>query len=160
MVERIVRAIAAFTLVVFSCAASAQDAVVESWPREIDTERGLVVLYQPQLDKLEGPEMSARMAVSITPASQSEPVFGAVWLDARIETDLDTRTVEILEIKVPRVRFPDATDAQERDLAALLTREIPSWDMSLSLDRLAAMLDLAESRRMIAQGLDDTPPKI
>ena len=32
--------------------------------------------------------------------------------------------------------------------------------MNLSIDRLAAMLDLTESRRRITEGLDDTPPKI
>jgi len=81
-------------------------------------------------------------------------------LKARIETDLDSRTVEILEIEVPRVRFRNATEEPSQEFAASLTREITSWDMSLSLDRLAAMLDLTETRRRIAEGLDDTPPKI
>jgi len=152
--------VSAVVVQLFACAVSAQDAVVEGWPREIDTARGLVVLYQPQLDELEGPKMTARMAVSITPSGQSSPVFGAVWLDARIETDVDARTVEILEVEVPRARFPDATDEQQEEFAALLAREIPSWNMTLSLDRLSAMLEIVESRRMIAEGLDDTAPTI
>ncbi len=133
---------------------------VEGWPREIDTDQGLVVLYQPQLDAFEGNQMEARMAVSVTPEGKDEPVFGAVWLKARVETDLDTRTVEILEVDVPQVRFPNATEAQEQEFSQHLEREIPSWDLDLSLDRLLAMLDLAESRRQSAEGFDNNPPEI
>ena len=42
----------------------------------------------------------------------------------------------------------------------LLTKEMPTWDMSMSLDRLAAMLDIAEKQVLAAEGFDDTPPKI
>ena len=132
----------------------------ESWPREIDTDRGLVVMYQPQVDRLEGNILYARAAVSVTETGGSEPVFGAVWLECRIDTDLDLRLVELKEIRVPRVRFPDATPEQEQALIDLLTREMPTWEVDLSLDRLIALLDLAEKQTLAAEGFDNAPPKI
>jgi hypothetical protein len=132
----------------------------EGWPREIDTAKGLVVLYQPQLDVFEGNHLEARAAVSVIPTGKTEPVFGAVWLKSLVETDLDTRTVEILDVEVPRVRFPGSTAEQEQDLSQFLERQIPNWDMSLSLDRLLAMMELVDKRRMVDEGFDNTPPKI
>jgi hypothetical protein len=152
------------SLIVFSAwtttVAWSQEEDIEGWPREIDTAKGLVVIYQPQLDRFEGNAMEARAAVSITPKSRTEPVFGAVWLKAHVATDFDTRTVEIVDVQVPKVKFPDATEEQEQEFSEHLAQQIPTWDLSLSLDRLLAMLDLADTRRMVAEGFDDKPPKI
>jgi hypothetical protein len=132
----------------------------EEWPREIETDKGLVVMYQPQIDRLEGNNLHGRAAVSVTAKGGSEPVFGAVWMEIRIETDIDARVVDFLEIRVPKVRFPDATPEQEQGLIDLLTREMPTWNIELSLDRLIAALDLAERQSVTAEGFDDSPPKI
>ena len=132
----------------------------EEWPREIETDKGLVVMYQPQVDRLEGNILHGRAAVSVTAKGGSEPVFGAVWMEIRIETDIDARMVDFGEIRVPKVRFPDATPEQEQGLIDLLTREMPTWNIELSLDRLIAALDLAERQSVTAEGFDDTPPRI
>ncbi|MGB3562000.1 MAG: hypothetical protein WBC09_02970, partial [Thermoanaerobaculia bacterium] len=118
----------------------------EGWPREIETADGLVVMYQPQLDSLEGDILAGRAAVAVIPPTTKEPVFGAAWLEARIETDLDTRMVAMADIRVPRVHFPDATPEQEQGLIDLLTREMPSWNLDMSLDRMLAALELAEAQ--------------
>ena len=131
-----------------------------AWPREIETVGGLVVMYQPQIDSLEGDILKGRAAVMIKPKDGGEPVFGAVWTETRITTDLDGREVLFEDIRVPRVRFPDATPEQEQRLIDLLTREIPTWDLDLSLDRLIALLDLAEVQTRAAEGLDNSAPKI
>ena len=132
----------------------------ENWPREIETEKGLVVLYQPQVDALEGDVLTGRSAVSIKPTGQDEPIFGAAWLEGRIASDYDTRTVTFDEIRVPRVRFQDATDEQQQELADLLTAEIPTWDVELSLDELMASLEIAEQQGLAAENFDDSPPII
>lgn len=132
----------------------------QGWPRAIETPKGSIVIYQPQVDTFEGNELTSRAAVSVTPTGKTEPVFGVVWVNARVDTDRDTRRVRILDIKVPTVRFPNATEEQEKDFTALLEREIPSWHMTISLDRLLAMLDVADTQRMTAEGFNNTPPKI
>ena len=132
----------------------------DGWPRELMTNKGLVVIYQPQLDALGGNQLAARAAVSVTPTGKTEPIFGTVWIEARVETDRDEREVALLDLKIPEVRFPDATDDQRRQMADLLTREMPKWQMTISLDRLAVMLELAERQRVASDGFDNDPPKI
>lgn len=152
--------IVAFALLALGGAGVMWALEAEEWPREIETDQGLVVMYQPQVDRLEGNDLHARAAVSVTAKGDSEPVFGAVWMEIRIETDIDARVVDFGEIRVPRVRFPDATPEQEQGLIDLLMREMPTWDVDLSLDRLIALLDLAEKQSVTAEGFDNTPPKI
>jgi len=154
------RAIPICLVLVLFGAGAARANEPEAWPREIETEKGLVVMYQPQVDRLEGDVLHSRAAVSVTAAGDSEPIFGAVWMETRIATDLDTRVVELGEIRVPKVRFPDATPEQEQGLIDLLTREMPTWDVDLSLDRLIALLDIAEKQSLVAEDFDDAPPRI
>jgi len=91
-----------------------------SWPRDISAKKGTVEVYQPQPESFEGNRVTARAAVSVTPKGKTEPVFGVVWFDARVSTDRDERVVRILEIKVPKMAFPDATEEQKKQLGRLL----------------------------------------
>jgi len=140
-------------------AAAAADAS-EGWPREIQLPFGLVVVYQPQVDDLEGNRLSARAAVSVTLTGDETPVFGAIWIESTIATDRDARTATIGDVKVTRTRFGDATPEQEEKLARDLTAELPDWSLELSLDRLLASLATAERQRDSSSGFDDSPPKI
>ncbi len=133
----------------------------DDWPREFTTEANArVVVFQPQLDSLEGNRLSGRSAVSVTLDGADRPVFGAVWFDARIETDRDERVVEILDVQVPRVRFAEATPEQERQLAALLEKEVPKWDLRTSLDRILTALGVTEQQKRMSEGLNNRPPEI
>jgi len=132
----------------------------EGWPRELDTAKGKIVIYQPQVDGFSGDKLTSRAAVSVTPTGKTEPVFGAVWFEARIATDRDSRTVALLDLKVPQVRFPNASEENQNKLARFLEQEIPKWEMDMSLDRLLAALELAERQRGTTDELKNTPPKI
>ena len=50
-----------------------------NWPYEISTQKGLLIIYQPQPEKLDGNILHARSAVAIETGKSSEPVFGVVW---------------------------------------------------------------------------------
>lgn len=139
--------------------AQAEEEVI-GWPRQIDHPEAKVIIYQPQVDSFKGDILEARAAVSITPKGKNEPVFGAAWFKARVETDRDKRLVHVLEIEVPRVRFPEATPEQEKKLIAFLEKEIPKWDMSISLDRVIAGLDLAEREQLAEDNFKNDPPEI
>ena len=73
-------------------------AVVEQseWPREIVTNKGVIVVYQPQPESLDGNTLKARAAVGIEVQGQQEPVFGVIWFDARLETDRSDRTAQMI----------------------------------------------------------------
>ena len=52
-----------------------------------------VTIFQPQMEDFQENQLTARAAVAVTPANQQEPVFGAIWLQSRVETDRSARTV-------------------------------------------------------------------
>ena len=102
---------------------------VLTWPREIDTEKGNVTLYQPQLESYESNILEGRMAVSIM-LPEADMIFGAVWFKARLSTDFDKRTVVPESLEVPRVNFPDLEDKGKVDkFTTLLIKEVESWNI-------------------------------
>ncbi|MHC4120323.1 MAG: carbohydrate-binding family V/XII [Planctomycetota bacterium] len=142
------------------CLATFANAVELNWPREIQTPEAEIVMYQPQLESFKSNRLTARAAVSVTRKGEAEPVFGAVWMEARVSTDRDTRVVTLLDIDVPQTKFPDVDPAKVEKLTALLEAEIPKWEATISLDRLLTMLDLVEKEKQAAENLKSTPPKI
>jgi len=68
------------------------------WPRDLDTEKGVVTVYQPQIESFKGETLECRAAVSVQEKGKDDPpVFGAVWLKARMATDMDA-TPHALEL--------------------------------------------------------------
>jgi hypothetical protein len=115
------------------------------WPREIAVEGGAtVLLYQPQIDTFSADSIAARAAVAVLETAGAEPVFGAVWLVAQLSIDRDARVVDIAEVAVPRVRFPNASEEHQQQLARLLEQEIPTWGLTIALDRFLTALENAE----------------
>ena len=141
-------------------AAAWQDDVEDGgWPRQIDDPRATIIMYQPEIESFAGNTLSGRAAVSVTEAGSSTPVFGAVWMDSRIDTDREDRMIEIQDVSVTNVRFPNATPEQEQALSDLLEDEIPDWNLRISMDRVIASLDLA-SRERESANLRMDPPAI
>lgn len=124
----------------------AQKASDSGWPREIVVPEGVVVVYQPQPEKLEGNKLEARAAVSVELKHSGEPVFGAIWFEARLDTDRAEHMATIADVSVTRVRFPEQDEEKSQKLRALLEKEMPKWQLPISMDRLSATLELAEQR--------------
>ncbi len=132
----------------------------EDWPRQIDDDRATVVIYQPQVEVFDGNKLECRAAVSVTPTGQTTPVFGAVWMMARVSTDYDERIVKLLDLEVTNAKFPDATQEQIEALSELLEAAIPEWDLDISLDRLLAGLEATEMERAQVERINTEPPRI
>ena len=145
-------------LIVLAPSAQAQEI---SWPQELSAEGGSVVLiYQPQVEFFAGNSIEARAAVSVkTPASDNVPVFGAIWLTARIDTDRDTRTAIIRNINVGEVRFADASDTDKQVLAKFIERQIEGSSFTISVDQLLTDLD-EEGAGSTEAKLKHEPPEI
>ena len=129
------------------------------WPREIVTNRGIAVIYEPQLEKLEGLTLSVRAAVGIEHENQ-ETLYGVVWFEARLETDRENRIALITDLDVTEVRFPDQTEEQVKNLSELLESEIPKWNLPIEMDELIAALEVADTVAESAQSINTTPPVI
>ncbi len=129
------------------------------WPYEIVTNKGVIVIYQPQPEKLDGNMLHGRAAVAIEISGQGQsPVFGVIWFKARLETDRAERTALITELKIKDMRFPNQTDDLVATLSNLLETEIPKWDLPIAMDELIATLETADSSLKTSQQVGIDPP--
>lgn len=125
---------------VLAAGAVAQDDAGEFWPKVLQSDTGEIVVYQPQVESLEGDRLNAIAAVSVQVPGQEDVVYGAMWFEARLVTDLDTRMATLAETRVSAAKFPEADEAGVERLSRYLEQEIPTWDLVISVDRLVASL--------------------
>ncbi len=152
---------ASTSLIVLLIAAAGTRAQEISWPQELVAADGsVVVIYQPQVEDFTGNIIEGRAAVSVSrPTSGNVPVFGAVWLTARIDTDRDTRTGVIREVDLGEVRFADASDEDLDALAEFIESEIEGSSFTISVDELLADLEV-EAAGLAEAELRHEPPRI
>jgi hypothetical protein len=131
-----------------------------SWPRQIESDSVTIVMYQPQLDSFKGNVMTGRLAISVSTIGKPEPVFGAMWVSAQVSIDRDVRLIDTGPIDVTRIHFPNTTGTRRAEIEKIIESEIPKWNITLSLDRVLADLEMAELEREKATDLNNDPPKI
>jgi hypothetical protein len=132
----------------------------ENWPREIETDGGIVTVYQPQPENFEDNVLQGRAAASWLPRNATEPTFGVFWFSARVDTDRDAGTSLVRDIVVTRVRWPDSDPEAEGKVARTLTELMPQKGIPIALEQLKASLLTAESEKRSLEGLKHNPPKI
>jgi hypothetical protein len=154
------RLLAILLLVAVTLPVAAQDQQENSWPREIAIPGGVVVVYQPQPEKIEGNVLTGRTAVAVELANLDQPIFGAIWFTARLDTDREERIATLAEITITNVRVPEENEAKSGDLVQLLETEMPKWQLPISIDNLLATLEVVDARTAAAEGLKNEPPKI
>ncbi|WP_319524356.1 hypothetical protein [uncultured Desulfosarcina sp.] len=150
--------LAFFGAVFFLSTAMPAGAVVD-WPREFSTEKGKILVFQPQLESLEGNRLKGRSAISFTPAGE-KPVFGAFWFEALLRTDRDARTYQLESIKIPTVRFPELDSKKAEETARFLEKEIPKRGIHGSLDEIVPALELAKKELSADEEIKAQPPKV
>ena len=95
------------SLLFFNLKSVAQES---EWPKLIQNEKGKIIIYQPQPESLNGDQLRARAAISVILTGNNNPTFGAIWANARVSTDRNTRIVYLIDAKITDVRFPQGTD--------------------------------------------------
>ena len=151
--------LAIFSLAIFSMGAvSAQ----EDWPKLINTADGSVIrIYQPQPESFAGNVFKFRSAISVQAPNQSEPVFGTFWSVANVETDKDTRHINIISLKVPNLKMGADTDISKINyLKTVLETQIPESGFSLPLDQVLSSLEMNTEEKKLSKGLNNTPPNV
>jgi uncharacterized membrane protein YgcG len=130
------------------------------WPEHLDTPNGQITIYQPQLTNFDGDKLTARAAVSVIPPGQQDPTFGAIWMESRVSTDRVARTVQILDVTVTKVRFPDASGPTEQALTDAMRTTLPQQPMTLSLDQLLSMLEVVQKEKEATKEISNDVPQI
>ncbi len=132
-----------------------------TWPKEIETSnKSVITLYQPQLESFKENILEGRMAITVK-LGDKNLIYGAVLFKAMLSTNLDKRTVLIKNMKIEKSYFPDVVDSEMVDeFSKLLSNEMESWDMHMSLDRLAASLEEVDNLKKLSDKINNDPPII
>ncbi len=100
-------------------------AAQDTWPKRFEHSKGIVVMYQPQLEDFKDDVLTARAAVSVKTKEMKAPVFrGRLAFRASPDRPGHPAMATIDEVKVTDAKFPDAAPAQ---LEKLKTFSIPKW---------------------------------
>ena len=152
----------AFSFLLTAATSKAQDAqqIEASWPREIESNLGKIVIYQPQLDTLEGNVVNGRAAVSLQGPEKKDPLFGAIWFRSEISVDRDAGLVTVEDTKILRSKFPDATPEDLQKFQDIVDTEINKWDMVMTLEQVQASLSASQKEVASTENLKSDPPVI
>jgi hypothetical protein len=134
----------------------------QQWPKSIVSEGYTIKIYQPQVESLYSDQLKTRGAFSILSPGKEDPVFGAFWATSMLQTNRNNRTAVLEKIKIDEIKFAGDTNADNvTRLKALMEKEIPKWDMVLSLDQLEASIEAnGDNSNAENKALSTTPPKI
>ncbi len=134
----------------------------EEWPKLINTSNGTQIkVYQPEPESFKGNILMFRSAISILSNGSNDPVFGAFWGTAKVETDRDNRTLVINSLDVTSIRIPAIEGQDTIDyIDEALETKFPSVAGALSLDEIVATLNQNQQETKISQGISNKPPKV
>lgn len=130
------------------------------WPQVIEAQEGDIIVYQPQPERLDGNRLTGRAAFQLDVDGVEQPIFGAMWFSARLETDRDADIATVLDLTVEHVTWPESKDAQEQRFTAIVEGAMPTAGFDISLSSLAASLETAEVVQQSLEDLNNDPPEI
>jgi hypothetical protein len=130
------------------------------WPKEITTDQGQIVVYQPQPSDLDGSKLTGTAAFSILPQGKNDPLFGALFFSAMLDFDRENHLYTLRSCDVTNVRFAsqDSTIDMEKVKAGIVSA-IPTWNFTGSTDQLITTIERASLRESNA-GFKNDPPAI
>ncbi|NMM48236.1 hypothetical protein [Marinigracilibium pacificum] len=130
-----------------------------NWPQTIKTKSGMVTVYQPHPEELNGNKLKTRAAVSIKKNENDEPIFGAVWSTSTMSIDRDSRIATLESVEITDIRFPDKlSDDNSAKLKSLIEESAPSWGLEIYIDEIIATID--KDKENIKPDYNNSPPEI
>jgi hypothetical protein len=133
---------------------------ISNWPQEVNAESGKIVIFQPEIESLSNDTIECRSAIIFEAKGDTSPLFGAIWYKSRISTDRDERTVTLLDIHVLANKFPNLEEAEVSRINKYIEKELPQWELTLSLDEILTSLKLGEQDSANSEKLKNDSPDI
>ena len=103
------------------------------------------------------------MALSIKSKKDvsKELIFGALWFDARLSTDLELRTAVLESITIPKIMFPDIENEDNIELLkTLIIKDFLSTEIEMSLDDIISNLESVDTTDQGSDNLSNEVPSI
>jgi hypothetical protein len=132
----------------------------QAWPKELESAGSKITIYEPQVDSLKGTRLSSRAALSVVPEGATDPVFGAIWLDATLVTDADGKWGRPENLRIAEMRFPTGKAQSLSGLREAVAAEISRWNLTYSMNTLLAEVRQLEERKASAAALKAEVPEI
>lgn len=129
------------------------------WPRDMKFKKGVITIYQPQIENYENNKIDARAALAIK-VKDKAPVFGAMWFTCRTTTDKDLRLVVFDNIEVESLKFPEGDKEEVETLRKTMTEKLTGQSLTISLDRFTASIEHLDVMHENDADYKSTPPKI
>ena len=132
------------------------------WPKVINTANGTQIkVYEPEPESFKGNTLMFRSAISVLDNGSNDPVFGAFWATAKVETDRDNRTLTFNTLDVTSIRIPAIEGQDTIDyIDDALETQFPQTAGPISLDAIVATLNQNQQETKISQGISNKPPKV
>ncbi|MCK5102323.1 MAG: hypothetical protein KAR17_05895, partial [Cyclobacteriaceae bacterium] len=129
------------------------------WPREVKFKKGVITIYQPQIESYDKNKIEARAAIAIK-GNDKSPVFGAMWFTSRVLTDRDEHLVTFDDISLETMKFPEGDEEQVEKIQKALGDKLSGISMTMSLDRFSASIEHLQGEGDQAEEFKNTPPDI
>jgi hypothetical protein len=133
----------------------------QSWPKEFTGTKGKLVMYEPQPQKIEANKVSGVMAISVLANGKKEPVFGALFFDAFIKIDRDTRKYSLDRFTIPNLKFSgktDIPDKDEEDLKKYIIEQVMAMQITGSYDQLLSTVEEYKTENKKNENFRNDPP--
>lgn len=130
------------------------------WPQELTSDKGTIVIYQPQPEELVGNKLTGRAAMQLELTNNEQPIFGVFWFSSTIETDRSTNSVIIKDIKVTKVGWPDSKERAEQQFSKFVEQQLESSSFTGSLSKLTATLASSEKVKNSLENIKNDAPAI
>ena len=130
------------------------------WPQEVRADKGNIIIYQPQPEKLMDNILTGRAAMQLELHANKDPIFGVVWFSSTIETDRSTNSVIFKNIKVTKVGWSDSTESDEEKFTQLVEKKLQNSSFTGSLSKLTATLSNAEVVQKSLENIKNDAPII
>jgi hypothetical protein len=132
----------------------------QRWPEEFSGSKGKLVLYQPQMQKLDGAKVSGVAAISVLLTGKKEPQFGALFFDAFLNIDRDTRQYTLERVHIPNLKFSGTTEGfNEEELKTYIIEQVLAMGITGSLDELLATVEEYKADTKQNEQFKNDPPK-
>jgi hypothetical protein len=133
-------ALIVLTLVLAGPVLAEEEANEITWPVKLTGDKGEIVIYQPQIESFVGNKLESRAAISVKMAGQDKTIFGAMWFESDLDTNMETRIATLVRTSVTAAKFPDMEQDTIDKLSRYIEQEVPTWELEISIDRLIAGL--------------------
>ena len=129
-----------------------------AWPRLVRDGGTVIAVYQPQPDSLDGVTLQSRVAISVKRPEDKNPMFGALWIVAKLDIDRDRDLARVVSVKIDRTQLSEFPDRDAASLVQALESDARLWEFSIALKSLKAGLRPTSGQ----SGADyrNDPPKI